>query len=224
MKRSTLLAPLLLVAMAWAPRATAQTKVAFVDTKYILERMPEYEAAQQELDRISAQWQTEVEERHAMIKRMREAYNAEAILLTEEMKLSRVEEIEKREREARDLQKKRFGVGGDIFKKRQELIQPIQDQIYQAVKEIAGTNYAAIFELGGASGILFANQKLDKTSAVMRKLGIKDDKDTDSGNTRGNDEQEDDGGGGDEKDEAPKEVAPPRGGGNDGGNSTGKPR
>jgi outer membrane protein len=215
MKRSTLLAPLLLVAMAWAPRATAQTKVAFVDTKYILERMPEYEAAQQELDRISAQWQTEVEERHAMIKRMREAYNAEAILLTEEMKLSRVEEIEKREREARDLQKKRFGVGGDIF---------IQDQIYQAVKEIAGTNYAAIFELGGASGILFANQKLDKTSAVMRKLGIKDDKDTDSGNTRGNDEQEDDGGGGDEKDEAPKEVAPPRGGGNDGGNSTGKPR
>lgn len=206
-----------------APMASlAQTKIAFVDTKYILERMPEYETAQKELDRLSALWQTEVEERHAMIKRMRDAYNAEAILLTEEMKKSRLEDIEKREREARDLQKKRFGVGGDIFKKRQELIQPIQDQIYQAVKEVAGTQYAAVFELGGASGILFASQKWDKTGTVMRKLGLKDDKDSDSGNTRGNDEEEDGGGGG--TDDAPKEDAP-RGGGTDGGGNTiNKPR
>lgn len=223
MKRSTILCTVLAATLALAPAVQAQTRIAFVDTKYILERMPEYEAAQQELDRVSAQWQTEVEERHAMIKRMRDAYNAEAILLTEEMKKSRQDDIDKREREARDLQKKRFGVGGDIFKKRQELIQPIQDQIYGAVKEVAGTNYVAVFELGGASGILFANQKFDKTGTVMRKLGIKDDKDGDSGNTRGNDEQEGDGGS-DEPKDTPKDDTP-RGGGTDGGgNSVGKPR
>ena len=219
MKRSTLFCTALVATLSWAFPAIAQTRVAFVDTKYILERMPEYEAAQAELDRLSAQWQTEVEERHAMIKRMRDAYNAEAILLTEEMKSSRLEDIEKRERDARDLQKKRFGVGGDIFKKRQELIQPIQDQIYQAVKEVAGTNYVAVFELGGASGILFANQKFDKTGTVMRKLGIKDDKDGDSGNTRGNDEPEGEGGGEEPKEETPKEETPR--GGNDTNN---KPR
>lgn len=222
MKRTTLICTALVATFTGASTAIAQTRVAFVDTKYILERMPEYEAAQAELDRMSAQWQTEVEERHAMIKRMRDAYNAEAILLTEEMKSSRLEDIEKREREARDLQKKRFGVGGDIFKKRQELIQPIQDQIYQAVKEVAGTNYVAVFELGGASGILFANQKFDKTGTVMSKLGIKKDKDSDSGNTRGNDEQEGEGGGEDPK-EPPKDEAP-RGGGDGGSNTETKPR
>jgi outer membrane protein len=223
MKRIHLLSTTVLAVCLTAATTKAQTRVAFVDTKYILERMPEYESAQKELDRLSAQWQTEVEERHAMIKRMRDAYNAEAILLTEEMKTSRMADIDKREREARDLQKKRFGVGGDIFKKRQELIQPIQDQIYQAVKEVAGTNYVAVFELGGNSGILFANQKFDKTGTVMRKLGIKDDKDSDSGNTRGNDEQENDGGGGEEQQDAPKEETPPRGG-DGGGNTVGKPR
>lgn len=223
MKRSIIICSAVAAGLVLCSGARAQTRIAFVDTKYILERMPEYEAAQQELDRVSAQWQTEVEERHAMIKRMRDAYNAEAILLTEEMKSSRQEDIEKREREARDLQKKRFGVGGDIFKKRQELIQPIQDQIYGAVKEVAGTNYVAVFELGGASGILFANQKFDKTGTVMRKLGIKDDKDGDSGNTRGNEEQEGEGGGEDPKD-PPKDDAP-RGGGDDGGGNTiSKPR
>lgn len=202
-----------------APAATHAQRIAFVNTKYILEQMPEYETAQKELDRLSTQWQEEIDERHLQIKRQRDSYNAEAILLTEDMKRSRLEEIDRREREAHDMQKKRFGPQGDLFKKRQELIQPIQDQIYQAVKEVAGTQYAAVFELGGASGILFASQKWDKTGAVMRKLGLKDDKDTDSGNTRGNDEEE---GGG--SDDAPKEEAP-RGGGNDGGGNTiSKPR
>ena len=101
-------------------------RIAFVDTKYILEKMPEYQSAQQELDKASKEWQKEIDERWAQIGRLREAYNAEAILLTEEMKKSRLEEITKKEQEARDLQQKRFGVGGDLFKKRQELIQPIQ--------------------------------------------------------------------------------------------------
>ncbi|MBL0127118.1 MAG: OmpH family outer membrane protein [Flavobacteriales bacterium] len=108
----------LLAGLMLAPEASAQ-RIAFVNTKYILDQMPEYETAQKELDRLSKQWQEEIDERHLQIGRMREAFNAEAILLTEEMKRSRLEEIDRKEREARDMQKKRFGPEGDLFKKRQ---------------------------------------------------------------------------------------------------------
>ena len=171
---------------------TAQAqRIAFVNTKYILDQMPEYQSAQTELDRFSRLWQDEIDERYVTIKRMRDAYNAEAILLTEEMKRSRMEDIEKREREARELQKKRFGVGGDLFKKRQELIQPIQDRIYQAVKDVAGTSYLAIFDIGGQSNnILFASDKYDKSDSVLRKLGIRPDKDGGNTNDGGQDREQ----------------------------------
>lgn len=152
--RTALMGLLLAGASAHAQR------IAFVDTKYILGQMPDYAAAQQELDRTSKKWQDEIDERWAQIKRMREAYNAEAILLTDEMKKSRQAEIDKKEQEARDLQQKRFGVGGDLFKKRQELIQPIQDRVYDAVKEVAGSSYVAIFDIGGVgNNVLFASEK-----------------------------------------------------------------
>ncbi len=176
--------PLLLVMtalLALSSPATAQ-RIAFVNTKYILEQMPEYGAAQKELDRLSKQWQEEIDERHQQIKRLRDAYNAEAILLTEEMKRSRMEEIEEREREARDLQKKRFGPNGDLFKKRQELIQPIQDRVYNAIKEVAGTSYIAVFDIGGqSSNLLFASEKYDKSDSVLRKLGIRPGKEGGAG-------------------------------------------
>lgn len=174
----------------WEARAQ---RIAFVDTKYILEQMPDYQAAQQELDHQSSVWQKEIDDRWEQIKRMRDAYNAEAILLTEDMKRSRLEDITKKENEARDLQKKRFGVNGDLFKKRQELIQPIQDRIYQAVKEVAGTSYVAIFDIGGVSNnVLYASEKLDKSDSVLRKLGIKPGKsDGNPGNVRGGDDDED---------------------------------
>ncbi|HPQ58416.1 MAG TPA: OmpH family outer membrane protein [Flavobacteriales bacterium] len=166
-------------------------RIAFVNTKYILENMPEYQSAQDELNRWSTQWQAEVDERYDQIKRMRDAYNAEAILLTEEMKRSRLDEIQRREQEARELQKKRFGVEGDLFTKRQELIQPIQDRIYDAIKEVAGTSYVAIFDIGGQSNsILFASEKYDKSDSVLRKLGIRPG--------RGGDRDDDDGGGDEE--------------------------
>lgn len=176
--------PLLLVMtalLALSSPAAAQ-RIAFVNTKYILEQMPEYGAAQKELDRLSKQWQEEIDERHQQIKRLRDAYNAEAILLTEEMKRSRLEEIEEREREARDLQKKRFGPNGDLFKKRQELIQPIQDRVYNAIKEVAGTSYIAVFDIGGqSSNLLFASEKYDKSDSVLRKLGIRPGKEGGAG-------------------------------------------
>ncbi|MBP8823240.1 MAG: OmpH family outer membrane protein [Flavobacteriales bacterium] len=187
--RTALLALLLAGASAQAQR------IAFVDTKYILEQMPDYAAAQQELDRQSKKWQDEIDERWGQIKRLREAFNAEAILLTEEMKKSRLQEIDQKEQEARDLQQKRFGVGGDLFKKRQELIQPIQDRIYEAVKEVAGTSYVAIFDIGGVgNNVLYASEKYDKSDSVLRKLGIRPGQDgKDAGNLR-NEDPEDDGG------------------------------
>ena len=96
------------------------------------------------------------------------------VKVAEEMKRSRQDEIDRREREARDLQKKRFGPNGDLFKKRQELIQPIQDRVYNAVKEVAGTNSVAVFDIGGqSSNLLFASEKYDKSDTVLRKLGIR---------------------------------------------------
>lgn len=182
---------LLVALLGAAPRLFAQ-RIAFVNTKYILDQMPEYDAAQKELDRVSKQWQDEIDDRHQQIKRMRESYNAEMILLTEEMKRSRLEEIDSREREARDLQRRRFGPNGDLFQKRQELIQPIQDRVYDAIKEVAGTSYVAIFDVGGQSGsLLFASEKYDKSDSVLRKLGIRPGQ----GNK--------DGSGGDDEDFAP---------------------
>ena len=202
----TLLALALLV-----PSVALAQKIAFVDTKYILEQMPDYAAAQQELDHQSGVWQKEIDERWNQIKRMRDAYNAEAILLTEDMKTSRLEEIAKKETEARELQKKRFGVEGDLFKKRQELIQPIQDRIFQAVTEVAGTSYTAVFDVGGpGNNVMFANPKLDKSDAVLKKLGIKPGKagGGNAGTVRGDEEEEG------TPDEKPKE-----GGGRDDGGS-----
>lgn len=183
--RSTFL--LLAVLLGMVRTADAQ-RIAFVNTKYILDQMPEYSSAQKELDRLSKQWQDEIDERHQQIKRLRDSYNAEAILLTEEMKRTRLDEIDKREREARDLQKKRFGPNGDLFKKRQELIQPIQDRVYTAVKEVAGTSYVAVFDIGGqSSNLLFASEKYDKSDSVLRKLGIRPGKE---GGNGGDDENE----------------------------------
>ncbi len=176
-----------------APAIAPAQKIAFVDTKYILEQMPDYAAAQAELDHQSGVWQKEIDERWNQIKRMRDAYNAEAILLTEDMKTSRMEEIAKKENEARELQKKRFGVEGDLFKKRQELIQPIQDRIYQAVTEVAGTSYTAIIDTGGPGNpVMYANPKLDKSDAVLKKMGIKPGKagGGNAGNVRGDEEEE----------------------------------
>lgn len=213
--RTLFLALLLTTTVAQAQR------IAFVDTKYILGKLPEYEAAQQELDRFSTQWQKEIEGRYEQIKRLRDAYNAEAILLTDEMKRTRTEEIEKKEREARDLQKKRFGPNGDLFKKRQELIQPIQDRIYQAVKEVAGTSYVAIFDIGSQSNnILFASDKYDKSDSVLRKLGVRPDRASGSGNTRGN--EDDDYRQDDPVEDKGGEQPPPRDGGRD--NSVKPPR
>jgi outer membrane protein len=146
----------------------------YVDTKYILENMPDYAQAQSELNRLSEKWQNEIVQRYEAIDNMRQAYQAERVLLTSDMKRQREEEIAQAEKEAKELQKKRFSLNGDLFKKREELIKPIQDDIYKALVELAESgNYMVIFDKSNESSIIFASPKYDKSDRVLRKLGIK---------------------------------------------------
>jgi outer membrane protein len=177
----------LIMILMVSTEAKAQMKFAFVDTKYILENMPDYSQAQNELNSASADWQKEIEDRYASIERLYKSYQAEAVLLTEEMRQKREEEIVRKETEAKSLQKQRFGVEGDLFKKRQELIQPIQEKIFIAIREYANENgYEAIFDKSGEAGVLYANPKYDKSDKVLRKMGIRpgenvQDRDEDTG-------------------------------------------
>ncbi len=120
-------------ALATSAFSVAQ-KIAYVDTEYILGQIPEYKAAQAELDKTSIQWQKEIEAKYAEIDKMYKSYQAEQILLTEDMKKKREGDIVAKEKEAKDLQKQRFGVDGELFKKRQELVKPIQDKVFNTVQ------------------------------------------------------------------------------------------
>lgn len=161
-------------------------RYAYVDTEYILTNLASYSDAQKELDRLSKQWQTEIEERYESIDRLYKAYQAEKVLLTEEMRKEREDEIVRKEQEAKELQRTRFGVDGDLFKKREELIQPIQDDIYNAIKEVAqGGGFSVIFDKANQSNILYADPRYDRSDRVLSRLGISakdrstDDDDTD---------------------------------------------
>ncbi|MFY9309059.1 MAG: OmpH family outer membrane protein [Bacteroidia bacterium] len=165
-----------LAIVLFANVAAFAQKFAYVDTEYILGQIPEYKAAQSELDKISVQWQKEIEAKYAEIDKMYKAYQAEQILLTDDMKKKREGDIIAKEKEAKELQKQRFGVDGELFKKRQELVKPIQDRVYAAVKAIAekGT-YSAIFDKSSDLTILYVSSKLDKSDAVLEHMGIKTD-------------------------------------------------
>jgi outer membrane protein len=154
--------------------ASAQ-KFAYVDTEYILGQIPEYKAAQSELDKTSSQWQKEIEAKYTEIDKMYKAYQAEQILLTEDMKKKREGDIVAKEKEAKDLQKQRFGVDGELFKKRQELVKPIQDKVYNAVKTVAEKGgYSIIFDKSsGDITLLYASPKSDKSEEVLELLGYK---------------------------------------------------
>lgn len=150
-------------------------KYAFVDTEYILSNIPTYASAQDQLDQLSVQYQKEIEAVYAEIDKMYKEFQAEKVLLTEEMKAKRENDIINKEKQAKDLQKKYFGKEGMLYKKRQELVKPIQDEIFNAVKTIAEEgNYALIFD-SSASGLsmLYTDPRYDKSDDVLSKLGYK---------------------------------------------------
>ena len=146
-------------------------KYAFIDTKYILSQMPDYTDAQKEIDDLAEKWQKDVEKKYNEIQSKYKSFQEEEILLPEETKKIRLDEIMELEVKAKELQKKRFGVEGDLFKKRKELIDPIQDKIYKAVKELSkDNNYSFILDKSKNSNIIYADPKYDKSDAVLRKI------------------------------------------------------
>jgi len=153
--------------------ANAQAKYAVINTKYILEKIPEYKEADKKLKELGDQWQVEIDGKQMALDKMYKNYEAEQFMLSEELKKKREEELFIKEKEVRDLQKKRFGYEGDLFKERQKLVKPIQDKVYNAVQKMAvARSYDFILDKSEGITIIFADPKLDKSEDILRQLGI----------------------------------------------------
>jgi outer membrane protein len=147
-------------------------KFAYIDSEYVLLHMPEYAEAQTELNNLAIGWQAEIEDKLEAADRLEVAYRAERVLLTAEMRVKREEEITKKRTEAKDMQKQKFGVDGELFTKRQELIEPVQQQIFESLKDIAsGSGYMVIFDKSNQSNMLYTNPKYDISDRLIKKLG-----------------------------------------------------
>jgi len=163
----------LVIGVIMPDRLHAQNqKFAFVDSDYILTNIPEYNDAQEELNTLSAKWEEEIKKVFTRVEEMYKEYQTEAVLLPQDLKKKKEEEILKKEKEAKDLQIKYFGPTGDLFKKREELVKPIQEKVYNAIQEIAETrNYAFIFDKATGATMLYASPKLDISDEVLDEIG-----------------------------------------------------
>jgi outer membrane protein len=149
-------------------------RYAVIDSKYILEKLGDYKESQIKLDQFSSQWQQEIEKKQAELDKMYKDYDAEQVMLSNELKKKREDELYNREKEVRDLQKKHFGFEGDLFKKRQELIKPIQDRVYVAIQKLAiERSYDFILDKSEGITVIFADPKLDKSDEVLKFLSVK---------------------------------------------------
>ena len=162
------------ILFSFAALAGNAQRYAIIDSKYILDKVPEYKEAQKKLDNFSELWQKELDQRQTAMDKMYKDYDAEQVMLTDVLKKKREDELYNKERELRDLQKKRFGFEGDLFKKRQELIKPIQDRVYNAVQKLAVEKlYDFILDKSEGITVIFADPKLDKSDDVLRNMGVK---------------------------------------------------
>jgi len=151
--------------------ASAQ-KFALIDMEYILKNIPAYEMANEQLNTVSKKWQTQVEAVQQEAQNLYKTYQADLVFLSPEMKTKREAEIVAKEQEAQELKRKYFGTDGELFKKRESLIKPIQDEIYEAVKEIAERQgYAVVLDRASAMSIIFASPKIDISNEILIKLG-----------------------------------------------------
>ncbi|NPA35586.1 MAG: OmpH family outer membrane protein [Chlorobi bacterium] len=149
-------------------------KYVFVDSEYILKNIPAYEAANEQLTQLSKVWQKEIEDLYKEVSMLYEAYQTESVFLSNEMKKKRENEIIEKEKNAKELQKKYFGPQGELFKKRESLIKPIQDEIYTAISELAAEkSYAAVFDKSSGLGVMYSDPKYDISDVVLERLGIK---------------------------------------------------
>ncbi|NOR88587.1 MAG: OmpH family outer membrane protein [Bacteroidales bacterium] len=162
---------LLAMVMLFVSNASAQ-KYAYIDSDYILKNVPEYQDAQNQLDELSEKWQKEIEVKFNEIDALYKKYQADVVLLPADMKKKREDEIINIEKEVKQFQQEKFGQEGQLFQKRQELIKPIQDKIYNALEEIATSkNYAFIFDRSNGASIMYANPKFDISDDVLDELG-----------------------------------------------------
>jgi outer membrane protein len=169
MKKVILLASLLAIGFIGFSQ-----KYVIIDTRYILDKMPEYKTAQKQLDDIAAGWQKDIDMKQSELDNMYKSYEAEQVMLSDELKKKREDQLFNKEKDLRDLQRKRFGFEGDLFKKRQELIKPIQDKVYNAVQKMAvNRGYDLVLDKSEGITIIFADPKLDKSEDVLKDLGVR---------------------------------------------------
>lgn len=157
--------------VAFAFNAVHAQRIAVVDINQVLGQMSEYKAAQTEVDRVAAEWRQEISQEMDKIKSLYNKFQAEQVLLSDEAKKLREEEIVKKEEQVRELQKRRFGPEGDLFKKRQQLVAPIQDKVFAAIEAYAADKgYDLIFDKAGSTGLLFSNPDFDKTEDLKKRV------------------------------------------------------
>jgi outer membrane protein len=169
MKRFFILA----IALCFTSMVFAQ-RYAIIDTKYILDKLPDYKSAQKNLDDIASGWQKEIDKMQTELDKMYKDFDAEQVMLSDELRKKREDQLFIKEKTLRDQQRQRFGFEGDLFKKRQELVKPVQDKVYNAVQRLAvQRGYDFILDKSEGITVIFADPKLEKSEDVLRELGVR---------------------------------------------------
>lgn len=164
---------ILTICLSFLLMGLSAQKIAIVDVASVLDAMPEYKSAQSEVDRVAAEWQQEIAQEYDKIKAMYNKYQAEQVLLSENAKREKEEQIIKKEDEVRALQNLKFGPEGELFKKRQQMVAPIQDKVFATLQTYAGEKgFDLILDKSSATGILFVGPDFDKTEDIKKKLGL----------------------------------------------------
>lgn len=164
---------ILTLTAAFSLQSTAQ-KIAVIDISGILEGMPEYAEAEKALDKVASQWRQDIAQEYDKIKSMYNKYQAEQVLLSDDAKVERENEIMDKEKNVREMQKQKFGPEGELFSRRQELVSPIQEMVFSAIEEYASDRgYDIVLDKGGSSGVLFTSEEFDKTDVIKKQLGIR---------------------------------------------------
>ena len=161
-----------IVLMAAAFVVAQAQKVVFVDTDYILKNIPAYETANEQLNKLSKKYEDDVKAKMQEVEKLYDTYRNESVFLSNDMKVSKENEIVQKEQAAKKLQQQYFGQNGELFKQREILVKPIQDQIFNAISSLAQEkNYSAVWDKASSAGLLFADKSLDVSDAVLAKLG-----------------------------------------------------
>ena len=164
----------ILAVFATLPATAQQQRFAFVDSEYILNNIPAYKSAQAQIDKLSADWQKEIETLYGEVDKLYKNYQAESVMLSEDMKKKRQDEIINKEQSVKELQMKYYGPEGELAKKQQDLVKPIQDEVFKAIREMAVEGgFAAVFDTSADASILYANPRQDKSDELLERLGYK---------------------------------------------------